>query len=88
MAKKKTAARKKKTPAGKAGRGKKSATAIFKSYRAGASLEELKNTFGLRGKSQLATAVLNTHAERVGKVIQRWSPDHILLQRESAPAVH
>lgn len=41
----------------------KSATAILKTYSAGASLAELKDKYGIRGKSQLASAVLDALIE-------------------------
>jgi hypothetical protein len=41
----------------------KSATAILKTYSAGASLAELRAKFGIRGKSQLASAVLDALIE-------------------------
>ena len=37
----------------------KTPAAILKSYAAGASLAELKTKFGIRGKNQLASAVLD-----------------------------
>lgn len=36
----------------------KTASAILKTYSSGASLAELKEKYGIRGKSQLASAVL------------------------------
>ena len=58
MAKKKAGPRNKRTPAASTtGQRRGSATAILKSYRAGATLDELKKKYGLRGKSQLATAL-------------------------------
>ena len=60
MAKKKAAPRRKKAAAKKAApRRSASPAAILESYQAGASLEELKKKYGLRGKSQLATAVFD-----------------------------
>jgi len=60
MAKKRATPRKKKAPAEKAApRRAKPVTAILKNYQAGATLEELKKKYGLRGKSQLATAVFD-----------------------------
>lgn len=43
------------------------AAAILKRYAAGASLAELREKFGIRGKAQLATAVLNALI-RAGKM--------------------
>lgn len=48
---------KRKAAAKRAGR---PTSAIVRHYLAGASLEELKKKFGIRGKSQLATAVLDS----------------------------
>lgn len=52
----------------------KSATAILKTYSAGASLAELRDKYGIRGKSQLASAVLDALIES-GKMpaINRFS---------------
>ncbi len=43
-----------------AGRAGTPTGALVRHYMAGASLEELKRKFGIRGKSQLATAVLDS----------------------------
>ena len=42
----------------RAKKGPRNAAAILKTYTAGATLTELKQKFGIRGKGQLATAVL------------------------------
>ena len=60
MVKKKAGPRRKKAPAKKAApKRNRSASSILKSYQAGATLDELKKKSGLRGKSQLAAAVLD-----------------------------
>ena len=42
----------------RAKKGARNAAAILKTYTAGATLTELRQKFGIRGKGQLATAVL------------------------------